>query len=365
MERLTGPDGSKTLFRCLAVSGGEPAGAFILKLAGSHFSIDNLHAWENRGFFNDWMGAEFLSSLHPDNPISPLFYGGDLGEGFFVLEDLGEPRSLVDPLLHGDAASVEAGLLKYAVCLGTLHASSAGKAGEFEARFSARFPGRKPFADELHELGARMKKVQQQLAALGMPNNGRLVEEIGAVTEAVSRPGPFLVFMHSDPCPDNLFDLGDHYRLIDFESSHFGHALLDIVHPRMFWPGCWCANRLPDTMIARLENVYRAELIRGCPEAQENVIWETALVHMCGITLLSKLSSDLERALTADRQQGLATMRQRDLAHLEAFIKTSEAFNKLPALRGAASQLYTMLQARWAETAPLPFYPAFDRPPAA
>ena len=79
--------------------------------------------------------------------ISPVFYGGDLNQGFFVLEDLGEYRSLVDPLLHGDAAMVETGLLKYDACLGTRHAMTAGKAGMFGAMFSARFPGHRPFAD--------------------------------------------------------------------------------------------------------------------------------------------------------------------------------------------------------------------------
>jgi hypothetical protein len=361
-ERLTGPGGSSILYRCFATSGSEPAGTFIIKkTAGSLFSVENLDAWEVRGFFNDWMGAEFLSSLNPDDPISPLFYGGDLSQGFFVLEDLGEHRSLVGPLLHGDAASVETGLVKYYTCLGTLHAMTAGKAGVFGAMFSAKFPGQ-PFAEEIHELGERMKNLQLCLDQLGVPTNSRLVGEIKAVTGAVSLPGPFLVYIHSDPCPDNLFDLGDRYRFIDFEWGHFGHALLDAVYPRMIWPSCWCANRLPEEMIARMENSYRAELIQGCPEAQEDAVWETALVHMCGITMLNRLGWDLERGLKEDHKRGIATIRQRILAQLEAFIKTSETFHRLPALRGAASHLFSLLQVRWVETPPLPLYPAFDPP---
>ena len=362
MQHLTGPDGSKTLYRCFAASESEPAGTFIIKTApGPAFTGANLNAWELRGFFNDWMGAEFLSSLQLDVPIGPLFYGGDLSQGFFVLEDLGEHRSLVDPLLRGDAASVETGLVKYGACLGTLHAMTAGKAEIFAAMFAARFLGQRPFADELHVLGARMKKVQLQLDQLGVPSSSRLTGEIEAAMEAASAPGPFRVYIHSDPCPDNMFDLGDRFRLIDFESGHFGHALLDVVLPRMVWPGCWCANRLPDDLIAGMENRYRAELSRGCPEAQENAVWESALVHMCAITLLNRLGWDLERALKEDHQGGLATFRQRTLAHLEAFIKTSEAFHRLPSLRGAASQLFARLQVLWAETPPLPLYPAFDQ----
>jgi hypothetical protein len=363
MERLTGPGGNSILYRCFAASGSEPIGTFIIKkAAGSLLSVENLNAEEGRRFLNDWAGTEFFSSLHLDNPISPYFYGGDLVQGFFVLEDLGEHRNLVGPLLHGDPVSVESGLLKYYSCLGTLHAMTAGKAGEFEVMFSARFPGQQPFAEELLEIGARMQKVQELLDQLGVLFSRELASEIEAVTGAVSQPGPFLTYIHADPCPDNLFDLDDHFRFIDFEWGHFGHALLDAVYPRMMWPSCWCANRLPEEMIARMENSYRAELIQGCPEVQEDAVWQFGLVHMCGMTLLNRLAWDLERALQEDHKRGIASIRQRTLAQLEAFIKTSMTFHRLPALCEAASSLLSQLQVRWTETPPLPMYPAFDHP---
>jgi len=363
MERLTGPGGDSILYRCFAASGSEPTGTFIIKKAArSLLSVENLNAEEGRRFLNDWVGAEFLSSLHLDNPISPYFYGGDREQGFFVLEDLGEHRNLVDPLLHGDPASAESGLLKYYTCLGTLHAKTAGKAGEFDAMFSARFPGQQPFAEELLEIGTRMQKVHELLDQLGVPASKGLADEIEIVTGAVSLPGPFLTYIHADPCPDNLFDMGNHYRFIDFEWGHFGHALLDAIYPRMMWPSCWCASRLPDEMIASMENSYRARLIQGCPEVQEDAVWETALVYMCGMTLLNRLAWDLERGLKEDHKRGIATIRQRTLAQLEAFIKTAEAFHKLPALCGVASHLFSLLQMRWIGTSHLPLFPAFDPP---
>jgi hypothetical protein len=54
--------------------------------------------------------------------------------------------------------------------------------------------------------------------------------------------------------------------------------------------------------------------------------------------------------------------RQRTLAQLEAFIKTAEMFHKLPALREAASHLFSLLQMLWVDTPPLSLYPAFDHP---
>ena len=363
MERLTGPGGDSILYRCFSASGSEPTGTFIIKKAArSLLSVENLNAEEGRRFLNGWVGAEFLSSLHRDNPISPYFYGGDLEQGFYVLEDLGEHRNLVDPLLYGDPVSAESGLLKYYTCLGTLHAMTAGRAGEFEVMFSARFPGQQPFAEELLEIGVRIQKVHELLDQLGVPVNKELADEIEIMTGAVSLPGPFLTYIHADPCPDNLFDMGDRYRFIDFEWGHFGHALLDVVYPRMMWPSCWCASRLPDEMIAIMENTYRARLIQGCPEAQEDAVWELGLVHMCGMTLLNRLAWDLERALQEDHKRGIASIRQRTLAQLKTFIKTAEAFHQLPALCEVASHLFSLLQMRWKDTSPLTLFPAFHHP---
>jgi hypothetical protein len=294
-----------------------------------------------------------------DPPISPRYYGGDTAHGFFIMEDLGEHRSLVEPLLHGNRAGAESGLLKYGTCLGRLHAATAGKAEALEALFAARFPGQGPFTEEVHQLEARMAQVKSLLDGLDVPFHGALASEMQTVWEAATRPGPFLTYIHGDPCPDNLFDLGDHDRLIDFEWGHFGHALLDAVYPRMLWPSCWCANRLPEAAITHLENGYRTALMQGCPAAQDDAAWETGLAAMCALTLVNRLGWDLPGALRADRTRGMATVRQRTLAQLQAFVTTAEAMHKLPALLGAAGRLLEVLQARWAETPPLAYFPAF------
>ena len=131
-------------------------------------------------FFNDWVGAEFLSAIPSDFPISAHFYGGDLGAGFFVLEDLGEHRSLVEPLLGGSAAEAEAALIKYSTCLGKLHAVTTGKAEIYEAMFEAKHPGSKPFANELHQIEARMERIRKHLEQFGVSIPSALLAEIQA-----------------------------------------------------------------------------------------------------------------------------------------------------------------------------------------
>jgi hypothetical protein len=361
IDRITDPDRRNDVYRCIVDPEKEDSSSFVIKkIAGPAFSTNDLESLELMRFFSDWVGAEFLNHVSTGNSICPQFYGGNLQMGFFVLEDLGEHRSLVGPLLDGDAVTAEIALQKYARCLGKLHAMTTGKAERFETLFASKLPGLRPFAYELNELAPRMKNVVSQMEQLGVSTPATLTSEIQTIMDAVSQPGPFLSYIHADPCPDNVFDLGDHFRLIDFEFSHYGHALMDSVYPRMIFTTCWCANRIPEKVVSRFEARYREELIRGCPEAQDDAVWETALVNICGYTALRTLIMHLEDGLKEDSEWGLASIRQRLLVRLQAFILTSEEFHRLPSLRGAAGQLLELLQTRWSETPHLPLYPAFN-----
>ena len=359
MQRLNDPDSRSEVFRCVAAAGAPPDSYVLKKTKLASLSIENQEDNEARRFINDWIGAEFLSSIPLEPPIGPRFYGGDLALGLYVMEDLGEHQSLVGPLLHGSAAEAETTLLRYSALIGRLHASTAGESARYAALFSAKLPGYKPFDNKTGGRDPDTGRVIARLDQFGIPVTGALAAEIEAVTLAVLQPGPFRVYIHSDPCPDNIFDLGDQLRLIDFETGHFGHALIDAVYPRMIWPSCWCASRLPAEVVTRMENRYRRELVRGCPPAQEDSVWETALVQACGYALINTFDRPLEHALNEDHDWGIATVRQRILSRMVAFIDTSESFHRLPALRGAASQLWPVLQARWPDTSPIPLYPAF------
>ena len=61
-----------------------------------------------------------------------------------------------------------------------------------------------------------------------------------------------------------------------------------------------------------------------------------------------------------DRSWGIAGIRQRILARLEAFMIASEDYGRFPAVRETAGDLRDTLSERWPEIQPLPFYPAFQ-----
>jgi hypothetical protein len=347
------------VLRCRNLSGGSPSSVIIKQVAGDSYDPDDTASWDIRRFFTDWAGAAFLSTLPRVPSHSPRFYAGDRALGFFVLEDFRPHRSLVEPLLEESAAHTQTALLTFATALGTLHAATRGQAARFERLCRDIHPKAVTSSSDGEKLFKRSKHLQAILERLEVRCEAHFWRELEMVIGAVESPGPFLAYIHGDPCPDNVFFLGEQVRFIDFEFGRFGHALLDATYGRMMFPTCWCANRLPSVVVAQMEAAYRAALIRGCPEAQEDRVFETTLVSVCAFWVLTTLSGQLEGALQEDRTRGRATVRSRLLARLEAFIATAEELNHLSAMRATASRVLEVLRNRWPETQPLPLYPAF------
>ena len=340
---------------------GLPASLIIKQVVAQAYNPDQINSEDTQRFFRDWAGAEFLSSLPGDPAHGPRFYGGDRQLGFIILEDLGaEQRSLVEPLLEGNAASAEAALIRYMTRLGKLHADTIGKAAEFQTLLQQANPAwvGEPVMQGEPPLG--IPHFTEILTEFGLPVEAGLLNELEGMYERVEQPGAFSAFLHADLCPDNMFFIGDDVRLFDFEGGRFGHALIDASYARILFPTCWCCNRIPQPVVMKMEAAYRAELIRGCPAAADDRLFTQALGDVCGFAMLEWLRwLQLAPASQEDHQWGLASLRTRVLARLEAFINTATEFDLLPHLCQVAEQLLATLQTRWPEVEPMPYYPAF------
>lgn len=331
-----------------------PLSLMIKKVKVDSHHLENADSWDTVRFFHDWVGAQFLSTL-PDNfRHSPRFYGGDRNSGLIILEDVQHSARFVESLLGNDYAQAEQALLQYAECLGHLHMYTIGRAAEFEEMFKTIVPNVKPIRDTVN-----IHKHQLMLESLGIYTENRWLHDLEAINETINHPGEFLAYIHADACPDNVLDTGAGLRLIDFETGHFGHALIDAAYGRMMFPSCWCANRLPHAVVRQMEDTHRAILIQRCLVAADDRLFEIALVKACGFWLLYTLTRHLESALRKDLDWGTSTIRQRILARLEAFITTSQEFNQLPGLCNTSSQLLDLLRQRWSNVPDLPLYPAF------
>ncbi len=361
VESLTEKGRRNVVLRCRNLSSGAPSSFIIKQVAVENYDPRDATSWDVRRFLSDWVGAEFLSMILNVPRCSPRFYAGDRASGFFILEDLGPHRSLVKPLLEEDAASAATALLTLATCLGKLHAATRSHSARFESLCHDLSPQAGLVAWTGAEFHERITLLQAGLERLAVRREAAFLQELEAVSGAIERPGPFFTYVHGDPCPDNVFLSGERVRLIDFEFGRFGHALIDATYGRMMFPTCWCANRLPEGLISRMESAYRAELVKGCPEAEDDSVFETALVAVCAFWLLNTLGWQLQGALREDRTWGIATVRSRLLARLETFLAIAGERGQLPAVRGMAERLLEVFRERWPEARPLPLYPAFER----
>jgi hypothetical protein len=345
------------LLRCHCPSDtGWPSSLIIKKVKANSYNPNDPSSWDTLRFFKDLLGAQFLSTISDQYLHSPRFYGGDLTLGFIILEDVPHHARLVESLLGSDCHQAERALLQYATCLAQLHVDTLGKVAEFEA-LAREIAPKAQFMRESVDI----PKQQRLLNRLGIQPESNWLHDLNSINEAMSHPGDFLAYVHADACPDNVLDTGEGLRLIDFETGHFGHAFIDIAYGRMMFPSCWCANRLPHSVVQQMENTYRATLIQHCPSVENDSIFETALVRACGYWMSNTLTRHLESALRNDLDWGISTTRQRILARLEAFITTAQEFNQLPDLRGTTSKLLERLRQQWSDVPDLPLYPAFQK----
>ncbi|MCW3053971.1 MAG: phosphotransferase, partial [Chthonomonadales bacterium] len=271
---------------------------------------------------------------------------------------------LVKQLLEGDADSSHVALVALARRLGAMHASAMGKDAQSrairhnlspewvangikspEAQQEAREKQASNFADSCRGLGIEVDEAAQQ--------------ELLAALLRVDEPGPFLTFLHCDPCPDNDFYQDGELRLIDFEFSAFGHALRDGIYGRLPFPTCWCANTVPAATVREMEDAYRLELADVCPEIREDERFLEEATAVAASWTIGTVQWHLKEALEEDRTWGIAGTRARIFTRITMLLDTARSADQMPALCSVLEKALTELQSRWPEATPLPLYPAF------
>jgi Ser/Thr protein kinase RdoA (MazF antagonist) len=358
-EQISEEERRNVLLRCtLAEADGHiPTTVIVKQVRAEHYAPDDVeNNWDTQRFYLGWAGLALLQQLSPQGNYVPYFYGGSGRDGFIVQEDLGgEHRSLVEPLLEGDAVSAERALLQTVDCLAQMHGESLGQTAVAQQ-----------IAQQIHpDFSLIPSAAQRQTWSEGVIKHISAVlepepnfyNETQQVYAANFDPSPFYGYIHSDPCPDNYFHTSKRMMLIDFEFGRLGNVLIDVVYGRMTFPSCWCANRLPANLITRLENSYRQQLAQQHPAAQDHALFTTALVDACALWLLMTLDWQLREALANNGKWGLATFQPRVLARLQAFLEVADG--RYPALRTTASRLLDHLTTQWSDVEPLPLYPAF------
>jgi hypothetical protein len=358
VKRLTEEDRHSIVLRLTLdhAPDGAPS-SIILKQPNLNSYPEQEREFAFQRFAGDWAGSCYLYGLRTGPRHSPVFYGGDLTRHFILLEDLGEAPTLVTPLLHGDTAEAESALLAFAARLGQMHSDTLGDFSTFE---KIAHPLNAPLQPYFYRnLKTLVESVQELCLEWEIPFLDAAQRDLGRIIRVLQEPGLFHSYIHADPCPDNMYFINGSYRLIDFETSGFSHALADAVYFRMSFPTCWCANRIPDEIVEKTESVYRVELAQTCPVVAEDQVFYSALVEMCGFRALVELGYWAKRADESDRDWGIATLRPRVITRLGAFIRAAKQFGHLHGLQELCERVSGVLENRWPGVELLPVYPAF------
>lgn len=324
-------------------------------------------------FAHDWAGIEFLTQIGSQH--AHQFYGGNLEQQFILLEDLGVGHpSLVGPLTRAatpeNMATAITALRAYISRLGQMHADSFGNLSIFNKILTTVYPQ----AQRYHRFSnTAVADILQHFQKLVDCQSTALTQEIENVHDAIENNTTFQVLLHGDCCPDNVFAENNSMRLFDFEYADVGHALLDGVYLRMAMPSCWCSKTVPATIISEMEALYRAELMKKIPAANNDTLYHKALVDGMAYWLIWNLNRWLDKlfenewncpsgpvesdSLWDPQHNGF---RPRIITRLAAFISAAKQFNCLPELTLASQKLFIFLQEQWPETPALDHFPVFQ-----
>jgi len=366
---LTDPRRRNRIWRCNLRSSAPsvPETAIIKQVNPDGYDPANPESNATWRLFNDWAGAQFLSQVASKDPHAPAFYGGNLEQGFVILEDLGEHSSLVEQLLGTDADSATEALIALASRLGRMHASTMGKKEEFfhiKRRISPAWADQDTKSSDNTDLSIAKQIAQfaEACERLTVKPSDAAIEEFGGALHILAEPGPFEAYVHCDPCPDNTFYHPPNLRLIDFEFSCFGHALTDGLYGRLAFPTCWCANSVPNEIVHQMEDTYRRELSVACPEVMDNARFERGAAAVTANWAFTSTRWGVEDLMERDEEWGIASIRARIIKRVEVFLDTAGRAKHIPALSDTFTRILGELKNRWPESEALPFYPAFRDP---
>jgi hypothetical protein len=298
-----------------------------------------------------------LARIAPGRGHGATFLGGDAAQGVLVFEDCGQDIGLlVHPLLHGSAAEAEAALIAHATSLGRLHADTLDCQTAHSAALQEAFPASAPRVPGHDWIARHPAKVA---ALLG---GDLAAEELAVIADRIAAPGPWLALIHADPCPDNTLLSAGRAILIDYEFAGPAHALFDAMYARMGFPTCWCAGRVPDDVLERVERAYRDVVGAGIPAASDDDAFRREAALVSAAWMFESLAWMLADALQADSTWGIATRRARILHYLQAGTRAMDEARILPATSRLAAGWLDRLRADWPSSRPLDVYPAFAEP---
>lgn len=366
MVDMLSEDGRRNSVVRFRVTSGADTGRTVIAKQTVGFNDADASEEVRLRFYREAAAATLLTRLAPGEH-TPRCWGADQRTALMIFEDLGTEATLVQPLLHGSPAMARSAMISFVRRLASIHAATAQRSADWDRTVTglgapASLLTERVLAEYGRAVGAGLKGLDGLLADLDLPrvqDRPQLIAELDLIKHTITRPGPFTVLVHNDPCPDNVVITSSGARVLDFEFGRPGHALIDGLYPQLPFPSCWCCNTVPDDLGAELAQLYRDELATGIPEAADDDLYADATAHVTAYWLLMAFEWIVEDVLVESRSWGIASTRSRVLSRLDTFIRATHVTGRLPNLSGLARAVRVRLADRWPGVDPLPVYPGF------
>lgn len=323
-------------------------------------------------FAREWVGLAFMSDIPEKKDNVPIFYGGNKEHRFIVLEDMGANHSDLSIVLYNrniGADGAEKELKRFMARLGRFHADSYTSMEAYDTLLHQINPKAEnwwsKFVFNYESISVSVNETLRMLRYQPSSSEAHVAfyKELHDVTRAGYAPGPFGTVIHGDMCLDNMIENTEthHVYVFDFEwADGCRNALLDATKLRMGMPGCYRRGTLPSKTLDEIEDVYRNELRRTMPAANDDEAYHTALVNACGYRVLKAFES-IESVLDEnDLEHVKSSTLAKIMTRLLAFIEVSEKYDKLPRLAEISLHIAKEFLRLWPDKSrPLQLYPAF------
>ena len=333
----------------------------------------------------EWTCLQFLYDQMGVNSVIPCLYGGGYsGENnvpLLVMEDMGVGQNLRAILINDDSESAKHVLIESTKALGKIHAHTIAEVEKF-LKIRDSIVKLDNSSEDLDSIYA--EKWEEICSAADVQPIHESFTDLKALTEFLDATNRFHGLIHGDLYPVNIYHSTSKSKVyvFDYEFGHFQHVLVGgyqiRVHLDLWAEVC----RFPEDVMQQMENTYRTELAKNCPEAEDNHWYYKRIIEACVYetirciyrffeppkTVFSNVindrpAGDYEALRTNPNYNhwGLPAVRRRVFYRLGVLSQLTETYGYLQAIGATAKKIRDKFSAIWpSEVQEMPLYPAFQ-----
>ena len=332
----------------------------------------------------EWACLQFLNDQMSTNSVTPCLYGGGYsGKNnvpFLIMEDMGDGQNLRAILINDDSETAKRVLIKGAKGLGQIHAHTIGEVEKFlKLRDSIVKLDNSP--EDLDSIYA--EKWDEICSAADVQPYQESFSELKVLSKFLDANNRFHGLIHGDLYPVNIYQSTTKSKVyvFDYEFGHFQHVLVDGFQIRVHLDMWAEVSRFPDDVMHEMENTYRTELAKNCPEAEDDRWYYRRVIEACvyenircvyrffeppkavfSNVINDRPAGDYEALRTNPNYNhwGLPAVRRRVFYRLGLLAELTETHGYLQGLGATAKIIRDKFSRVWPpEVQEMPLYPAF------